>query len=76
MQSHRMSGHSRGSANRFHPPNPETVISTEAAHSRIVSSVVEKSASLPRSLPRQYRALAFPVAGYTPITIRICGDPT
>ncbi len=44
MQSHRMSGHSRGSANRSLSLNPKSVISTEAAHA-FVSSAVEKSAS-------------------------------
>jgi hypothetical protein len=35
------------------------VISTEAAHSIIVSSGAEKSASLPELCPAQYRAVAF-----------------
>jgi hypothetical protein len=35
---------------RSSPPNPQTVISTGAAHSTIVSSAAKKSASLPQSL--------------------------
>jgi len=48
MQSHRMSGPSRESAP---PPNQKSVISTEAAHSLIVSGVAEKPASHPNLYP-------------------------
>jgi hypothetical protein len=39
--------------------HPETVISTEAAHSLTVSSAVEKSASPPRPFPSHRGAFAF-----------------
>jgi hypothetical protein len=42
------------------PSNTKTVISTEAAHRFIVSSSVEKSASLP--IPADASAVAFAVA--------------
>jgi hypothetical protein len=44
MQPHRMSGHSRESANRTPSPNTKPVISTETAHA-LVNSAAEKSAS-------------------------------
>jgi hypothetical protein len=40
-------------------PKPTTVISTEAAHSIIVSGAAEKSASLPQQLCKARRAFAF-----------------
>jgi hypothetical protein len=53
MQSHRVSGHSRGNANRPPFPNSKPVISTEAAHV-LVSSAVEKSASRLALTPHAY----------------------
>jgi hypothetical protein len=40
------------------PNKQKTVISTEAAHSFIVGSFAEKSASLPQISPSQHRAIA------------------
>jgi 4-amino-4-deoxy-L-arabinose transferase-like glycosyltransferase len=47
-------GYSRERANRTHSPNPEPVISTEAAHSPTVSSRAEKSASRPSPAAHAY----------------------
>ena len=51
----------------FLPHSQKSVISTEAAHSLIVSSAVEKSASLPRTSPGQR---AFPYVGFYLILTR------
>jgi 4-amino-4-deoxy-L-arabinose transferase-like glycosyltransferase len=56
MQPHRMSGHSRESANRTPPPNPEPIISTlsEVAHAGAPAATAEKSASRLSPATRAY----------------------
>jgi hypothetical protein len=71
MQSHRMTARFGAAMRIALPPTHQSVISTEAAHSLIVSSVAENPLLHLDRFPQIPRTR---LTGYNPTTIRICGE--